>query len=121
MNDDNLKRIEGPAFGCIVATICALAMTQISGNNQIALALSDWLIFVVVTGLFINPLYYSSLRELFIYCMVPAGWLTLVWLSHPTLSVIWGESLNIDFFRKLFILAAIMFIASWNSHRRLRK
>jgi hypothetical protein len=112
MNDDDLKRIEGPAFSCIIATICALAMTQLSGNNQVVLALSDWLVFVVITGFFINPLYYSSLRQLFIYCMIPAGWLVFAWISHPVISVIWGEPLNKDFFYRLFALATIMFVSS---------
>jgi hypothetical protein len=110
VNDDDLKRLEGPALSCITATICALAIAKV--DNNVWLGALYWLIFVVISGLFVDPRYYESVKQFIVYCMAPAGWLAFVWVALPVIAVIWGGSLNTALVYSLLFLMPIVFVSS---------
>lgn len=109
MTEEELKRWEGPAFACLVATLCALAIAKIQDPW---VGVTYWLVFVVVSGLFIDPLCYRSTKQFFTYCMLPTGWLIFVWIALPILTVIWGGPINMDLVRSLAMLLPFVFIAT---------
>jgi hypothetical protein len=110
MTQEELKSFEGPAFACISATICALAISKLGDN--IWLAVVYWVFFALVSGVFINPLDYKSIRQLILYCAMPAGWLVSVWVSLPLLAVAWGGKWSDNLFQSFKIIAPIMFVSS---------
>jgi hypothetical protein len=45
--DDIITKLEAPALSCIIATICALAISELHSNNSVTFAGLYWLIFLV--------------------------------------------------------------------------
>jgi hypothetical protein len=70
---ENLPKWEGPAFASILAVLLGLSFQKLSGIFDGALY---WFIFTVFCGLYIDPLRYRSWRELFLFCALPAAWLS---------------------------------------------
>jgi hypothetical protein len=48
--DDIITKLEAPALSCIIATICALAISELHSNNSVTFAGLYWLIFLVSSG-----------------------------------------------------------------------
>jgi hypothetical protein len=110
MNDDDLRPIEGPAFSCVSAAVCALAISNV--GSYIWLAFVYLIVFYIIAGIFINPLNYNSVKQLFMYCAMPATALVFVWVNLPIVAVVWGGPIVMNVVYGMSMLAPLMFFSS---------
>jgi peptidoglycan/LPS O-acetylase OafA/YrhL len=111
MDPENLKKLEGPSFACVFATLCALAFQK----TQVFDGVIYWFFFTILCGLYIDPLRYNrSSKELIWYCCLPAAWLVGAWALIPAVGIILGGFTpnpgEITFYRGLLILGPITFL-----------
>jgi hypothetical protein len=90
MTSYDRARLEEIGFGCILAVLGALALTKpnITPNT----AILYWLVFVVLTGVSIDPEAFDSVRDLAAYCSIPSGALIVTLIFRGALSFIAGAA-----------------------------
>jgi hypothetical protein len=112
MTTDQLKKLEGPAFACIIATLCALAFQKpLSAFDGV----SCWFVFTVLCGLYFDPLQYSW-KGLFFSASLPAAWLVAAWAIIPAVGIVLGDSGpnagEVAFYKRLLILGPLTFVCT---------
>ena len=108
MQVEDLRKWEGPAFACIISTLCALVFQKV----DVFAGVCYWLGFTFLCGLYIDPLQYTW-KELLSYSAIPAAWLVTAWVVIPTFGIILGghgaNPGEIAFFHELLVLGPLTF------------
>jgi hypothetical protein len=106
----NLPKWEGPAFASILAVLLGLSFQRLTDVFDGALY---WFIFTVFCAIYIDPFKYSSWKELFLYCTLPAAWVVATWAILPALGIVMGgfrpSAGDKEFYLKLSVMGPIVF------------
>lgn len=106
MTNDELHRWQGIAFSCFLAAFCALAIAKVAAAET---GIIYWLLFIIASGLVIDPTVFSSKKQLLFFCALPGFCLILVYITLPLLGLLFGGVFDRTYTIRLIVLLFFIF------------